>query len=297
MIIDFRVRPPFGSFRRAFPPGPDSALADDDALDAFVTTLRREDVRKAVIMARHVAPIPGIGSVNMSNDDAAIMMARYPDFFVAFGAVDIDNREQAIDDIDHLADLGFRGIAFDNPLAAQPRFNDDEYLFPLYTKAAERKMIIALTSSGLVGSSVNYCHPSHVQAVARAFPNTPVVIPHACWPWTSQAVAAALQSLLQNSSRLYLIPDVYLHTGAPGRKDYEDALRWAEISHWTGNGGHLASRFLYASSFPLQHPGDAVRAFRALKLDPATERLVFYDNAAQLLGLSGTTPDCSGSAE
>lgn len=286
MIIDFRVRPPFGSFRRAFPPGADSAIADDDALEAFVATLRREGMRKAVIMGRHVAPIPGIGSVNMTNEDASRMIARYPDFFLAFGAVDVGDRERALDAIDRLAALGFRGIAFDNPLAVEPRCDDDEYLFPLYERVAARGMIIALTASGLVGSSVNHSHPSHAQAVARAFPETPVVVPHACWPWTSQAVAVALQSLLQQCSRLYLIPDVYLHTGAPGHQDYADAMRWSDISSWTTAGAQLASRFLFASSSPVQHPPAALQAFRQLKLDPAVERMVLYENAARLLGLS-----------
>lgn len=285
MIIDFRVRPPYGSFRRAFAPGDGNVGNDDEALASFVDELKREKIEKAVIMGRHMAPIAGIGSLNMSNEDAAYMLSRFPDFFIAFGSVDIGDPGQAVDEIDRLADLGFRGLAFDSPMAATPRFHSDNYLFPLYERAAARQMIIALTASGLVGTTVDHSHPAHVQAVAQAFPTTPVVVPHACWPWTSQAVAVALQGILQQSSRLYLIPDVYLHTPAPGRKNYEDALRWDDIAGWTPHGASLAFRFLFASSFPVQHPAEAIRAFRELKLPPETERMVLYENAASLLGL------------
>lgn len=288
MIIDFRVRPPFGSFRRAFASGGDTAISDDEQLADFVRSLKREGIEKAVIMGRHAAPLPGIGSLDMTNEDAAEIAARFPGFFIAFGSVDVGDRQRAADEIERLADLGFRGLAFDSPLAAPPRCHSDDYLFPLYEKAAARQMIIALTSSGLVGPSVDHSNPAHVQAVAQAFPKTPVVVPHACWPWTTQAVAVALQSLLQQSSRLYLVPDVYLHTSAPGRRSYEDALRWDEITGWTPHGAPLASRFLFASSFPVQHPADALRAFRRLKLSPETERMVLYRNAAKLLGLPDT---------
>lgn len=286
MVIDFRVRPPFGSFRGAMGPVVDPEKSDDMALDAFVEDLLANGVSKAVIMGRYLPSSSNVPARSMENADIITMMERFSTLFVGFGSVDVSNLETAGDEIAYLADQGFSGIAFDNPLAEPPRYDNDENLFPLYRQASERGLIIALTSSALVGHTVGFSFPEHVQAVAQAFPTTPVVVPHACWPWTAQAVGAVLQSLLQMASQLFLIPDVYLHTVAPGRKDYVDALRWQAIADWTGGQSSLASRFLFASSYPVQMTSDALQAFRSLELDRNTEHKVLYENAAGLLGVS-----------
>jgi uncharacterized protein len=275
MIIDFRVRPPRVNDH------------DDKALGEFAEDISKAGVVKAVVMGRFV---PGKSHSTLpnylSNSDVLAICKRHPDLFVGFGSVDIRKPANAASEVSRLADLGLRGIAFDNPESEPATFDDDERLFPIYAAAEKHHMILALTSSVNIGKSVNFSEPSHVQKVANAFPTVPVVVPHACWPWTRQAVALLMRSVIFKESRLYLIPDVYVHTPAPGRMDYIDAMRWSEINQWSRVGtGDLADRFLFASTFPFQRTASALEAFHSFGLSAGIQRRVLYDNAAALLGL------------
>lgn len=284
MVIDFRVRPPFRSFRRFFHPHLDPAIDDDAALEAFIAELDAAGIGKAVVMGRHVPAEAGpIVSTIVENDDIEAIVRRHPDRFVGFGSVDVRNVAAALEAIDRLAGRGFRGVAFDNPLSVPARYDDDPALFPIYERARSHGLIVALTASGLVGRCIDYSHPRHVQAVANAFPDLPVIVPHACWPWTEAATGALLQTFLQQTGRLYLMPDLYLHTAAPGRHAYIDALRWSDVGGWTGAGAGLETRFLFASSHPLQSPGTALRSFLDLGLAPDVNLAVLERNALGLL--------------
>lgn len=282
MIIDFRVRPPFRSFGRSFgvPEGD-----DDKRLDEFVAGCLNRGVTRAVVMGRTIDSKGNASAANMTNEDIVLMSRRHPDFFIGFGSVDTSDHASALETIDRLADRGFKGIAFDNPMGKPARTNDDSSLFPLYERIAKRDLVIAITASALVGKSISFSDPASVQRVAHAFPETPVVVPHACWPWTTQAVAAALHSALTRSSRLHLIPDVYMHTGAPGHRDYEDAMRWAAPADWIPHADPLYARFIYASSSPVQPVAEALDAFRGLGLPEVTARAVLHDNAVRVLRL------------
>ena len=207
------------------------------------------------------------------NADVVSLVARYPGRFVGFGSVDVRDPRAALDEIDRCAGQGLRGIAFDNPLSSPALYDDDASLLPLYERCARQRLIISLTASVMVGPDLSYSMPQHIQRVGLAFPDTPVVVPHAAWPWTMQMIAIALQGKMFGRSKVYMIPDFYLsQANAPGRSDYIDAANFG-----------LADRILFASSYPALPLEPSVRAVEAIAFtDPLAARRILHDNAAGL---------------
>ena len=170
--------------------------------------------------------------------------------------------------------LGLVGVAFDNPLSDPPLYDDDEKLDQLYQRAQDRSLIVALTSSLYIGADITYSDPVHVQRVALRFPDLTIVVPHACYPWTTQVIAIA--TLCKN---LYLIPDVYMNIpNFPGGGDYVEAANLG-----------LAPRILYASTYPTRPLQQSLEYARSLPYASAEIRdAVLGGNAVRLLGLPRT---------
>lgn len=272
-VIDFRVRPPYKSFRRALYRGLDAATTDEELMEAFCQAMDEQQIETAVLMGRGL-PESGFMGASIPNREIFELRQLYPGRFEAFGSVNVRNPGQALKEIQWCHDHDFRGIAFDNPLSDPPLYDDDVSLFPIYEQCARLGLMISLTSSILVGPSISYSSPQHIQAVATAFPKTPVLVPHASWPWIRQLIAVALQGKMMGLSRVYLIPDFYFSQDhAPGRDDILDAARFG-----------LDDRILFASSVPALDMRAAVAHTRnAYELSPQIRGNILYHNAAALL--------------
>jgi hypothetical protein len=273
-VIDFRVRPPWKSFRKAFHAGVDPSVPDQALLEDFLQAMQESGIRRAVLMGRTL-PASGFMGQSIPNDDIVELCRRHPGTFEGFGSLDVRDPRRALDELHRCHDQGLKGIAFDNPMSELPLHDDDPSLFAIYEECARLGMIISLTSSILVGPSIDYSHPRHIQAVATRFPETPVVVPHASWPWIRQLIAVALQGKAMKVSRVYLMPDFYFSQDhAPGRGDIVDAARFG-----------LADRILYASSVPaLDMPSAARHTRQTADLDAVIKQQIMYANALSLLG-------------
>ena len=287
MIIDFRVRPPYGGFcdlhlyrprSSSVDPVTASGLSlnlepsrsfDERSIEAFVEEMDQAGIDMAVVMGRQ-SPSP-YGSV--PNDDVAGLVNSYPRRFVGFGSVDGLAGQAALDEVDRCVELGFKGIALDNGWCDPPLYDDDERLFPLYERIHEHGLIVSLTSSIFVGPDVEYCNPVHIQCVARRYPELPIVVPHAAWPWTAVMCGVAFQC-----TNVYLLPDFYGHIpNTPGAEEYVRSANY-----------FLSHRLLYGSSYPVRPLGQSIEQFRALGFESDEIRsLGLGGNAARLLGLDG----------
>ncbi len=283
-IIDFRNRPPFKSFRVAFHNGKDPDKSDDEMMERYINDMDAAGIGLAVAMGRTVsqpnARAKDIFGGNVPNDDVEALIKRYPDRFKGFGSVDISDVKQAIKQVDHCVERGFSGIAFYNPAQTPPRYDDDEALFPIYERCAKHGTIISMTSSIMVGPDMSYSMPIHIQHVALEFPKLRIVVPHGAWPWTTQIIGVVFQGVLFGSSQVYIIPDFYFsQEGIPGRQDYVDMAEDA-------GGFGLNKRIMYASSHPALALAKSVEVLQKTPFkNPDALRLIFHDNAAQLLGV------------
>jgi predicted TIM-barrel fold metal-dependent hydrolase len=90
-----------------------------------------------------------LGRPGEGNDLVERAHARYPNLIVPFAMIDIDQTEPAA--IDDFADRGFRGLKIINPR----RNYDDPTYFPLYA-AAEKRSLVTLFHTGIVGGMIDY---------------------------------------------------------------------------------------------------------------------------------------------
>ena len=134
---------------------------------------------------------------------------------------------------------------------------------------AEHGLILALTSSiYYVGPDMSYCMPVHIQRVAMQFPQVPIVVPHAFWPWVTEGCGVAFQN-----SNVYLVPDFYGYIpNSPGAEEYVKAANY-----------YLGYRLLFASSYPIR----AARTERGAVCRPPVQG---RRPQATLLGRERTTP-------
>lgn len=284
MIIDFRVRPPFKSMGETALYLPKNTHAepavqhplhmnldpcksfDEKSMDAFIDEMDEAGITKGVVMGRKSAPIYG----SVPNEEVKELIDLYPGRFFGFGGVDGTDIPSAMAEIDLIQSYGFKGIALDNGWYAEPWYDDDERLFPVYERCQDEGLIVSLTSSIYVGPDLSYCDPIHIQRVAKKFPNLKIVVPHAAWPHTTLMCAVAFQC-----RNVHLIPDLYLNIpNMPGAQDYIRAIDY-----------YLDHRMLFASSYPVRPMGQSVREFKQLPLaSEKTRARCLYDNAMRLLG-------------
>jgi len=285
MVIDFRVRPPFGGFtataifnKRPANPEPWNARPlqmnipyyrsfAEHSMEAFIQEMDAAGIGLAVVMGRQSPPQYG----SVPNEDLVELLRLHPGRFLAFGGVNGSDPQAAAREIERCAAWGFRGIAFDNGWSDPPLYDDAESLMPLYALCEEKRLIVSFTSSIFVGPDLTYCDPVHIQRVARRFPKLPIVVPHAAWPYAVQICGVAFQC-----SNVHLIPDFYGYIpNTPGAEEYVKAANY-----------YLGHRLLFGSSYPVRPLGQSVEQFRALPFaSDAIRWRCLGGNAARLLGL------------
>lgn len=284
MIIDFRVRPPFKSFAKGSIYAPKNTHSEpavqhplhmdldecrsfaETSMSAFMDEMDEAGITRAVVMGRQSAPAYG----HVPNEEVAELVDLYPGRFYGFGGVKGCDLDGAMKEIDLIQSYGFKGIALDNGWYEEPWYDDDERLFPIYQRCSDEGLIVSLTSSIYVGPDLTYCHPVHIQRVAKRFPDLKIVVPHAAWPYTTLMCAVAFQC-----RNVHLIPDLYMNIpNMPGAQDYIRALDY-----------YLGHRLLYASSYPVRPLGQSLRDFLSLPVtnEPARQRCL-AENALRLLG-------------
>lgn len=279
-VIDFRVRPPLPSFRDhiiftkypamtaarpediglLFRDRGEARSALDFDLGYFFEEWERSGATHGLIMGRSAGPVYGVSS----NEEIADFCAEHTQFR-AFAGVDGNNTEESLATVKWAAAQGMRGIAFDNGWVGLHQ--DDERLWPIYDAVAENDMILALTASQLMGPDLSWSHPDRLRVVAKRYPTTPIVVTHGAWPWTTQVCALAY-----DCPNVYVMPDCYLNTFAPGTDAYVDAANRT-----------IGDRLLYGSAYPIRPLKQSLDTFRSLPLEPAAMEGALWRNAARLL--------------
>ena len=108
-------------------------------LDMLAYNCQRLNILRVCLLGR-----PGEG-----NDLVEQAHARYPDLIVPFAMIDIDQALHG--DISELAERGFRGLKIINPR----RNYDDTAYFPVYAEA-EKRQLVTLFHTGIVGGMIDY---------------------------------------------------------------------------------------------------------------------------------------------
>lgn len=276
MIVDFRVRPPFGGYldtniyndrertiRMVKAKGytPSESLVNA-SLDAFMQERERAGVDVCVVPGRFTTP--GYGQV--SNDGLAELQRLHGAHFACFAAVDPDS-PRAADDLEAaVRELGLAGLTLDPGFGEPPRYADDPLFEPLYRRCSKLGVPVMITYSGAVGPDIGYVDPVRMDRVAAAFPDLKIVVVHAGWPWVQPMLGVAYRR-----KNVYLSPDMYL-VNLPGARDYIDAAN-----------GFLRDRLVFGSAYPFMPLDEAVACYNGLAFKPEVLAGVMGGNAARLL--------------
>ncbi len=277
-IIDFRLRPPVGSFldmvmyskieRSAqMCAGLGMTLSPSAVAKSEEMMLREMDaagIEKGVVPGR---VSPGLGSIG--TDELARIVARHPSRLAGLAAIDPSNRRAAIAEIDKAMHTGMKGVVLEPGFLANPMALDDARIYPIYAHCEDRRIPVLFMAGGNVGPDVGYSNPEHIDRVARDFPELRIISGHGNWPWAAQIIHVCYRR-----PNIWLSPDMYLYNGMPGSADYIAAAN-----------GFLSERFLFASAYPLMPLQETVDTFLKFKLKESVVDRVMYRNAAELLGL------------
>lgn len=278
MIVDFRVRPPYGGYlgthmyrdrartarmARAQGQEPPGALADA-SWGRFIEELEASGVDRAIVPGRRT----GVGFGEVPNADLAAMARLTGERLIGFAAV-AEGASNADAELERdIVDLGLLGAALDPGMADEPRYLDDPAILPLYERCMTLKIPVMITFSGNAGPDIGYADPVRLDRLAAQFSELPIVVAHGGWPWILPTLGVAFRR-----PNVWISPDMYL-VGMPGAMHYVEAAN-----------GFLRDRLLFGSSYPFTSLAGALAAYRSLPFEPDVLPLVLGENAARLLAL------------
>ena len=282
-FIDMRLRPPIPAwvegptfktamyYPRKVPNFRGARSAWMESMDMLFGEMDATGVRYGVIMGRASAgQLGGVG-----NDAIVETLENHPDRFVGFLGVDLESIPDSLASIRELAaQPGVAGISIEPGSAKTPRLSDDADLLPIYETCMELGLPVSISLSGLLsalaGHDLSWCSPIPVQRVAFRYPDLPIIVSHAAWPWAEQMVSIAL-----TCPNIYVSPDVYVaKANIPCARTYVDAANC-----------YLAERTLFGTAYPTQSLEEGVSDFLGMGWDPKILDAVAYGNAARLFKL------------
>lgn len=279
MVIDFRVRPPYGGFLKAamyakpertshmasalrLPP---SASLLSPSLDATFEEMKSSGVHLGVVPARRGAGILG----DVSNNDIEALVKISNGRLIGFGAPDLVDISQGVSEVSMIASLPeFAGVVVEPGMWDSPLYGDDKKIYPIYQACDDAGLPLLIMGGGNAGPDPSYTSPNIVDHICSDFPSLTVIAAHAGWPWVFETLHVAFRR-----ENLYLSPDMYLF-GMAGWQAYVDAAT-----------GYLADRFLFATAYPFVGFEKGLEAFKAMFSHEHHDRLM-RQNAERVLGIS-----------
>lgn len=278
MVIDFRVRPPYGRFLKAamyakpertmhmasalrLPP---SESLMNPSLDATFAEMESSGVHLGVVPARRGAGMLG----DVTNNDVAELVGMSQGRLIGFGAPNLSDISEGITEIATIASSSaFAGVVVEPGLWQTPRYGDDKQLYPIYQACADARLPLLIMGGGNAGPDPSYTSPTIIDHICSDFPSLTVIAAHAGWPWVFETLHVAFRR-----ENLYLSPDMYLF-GMAGWQSYVDAAT-----------GYLADRFLFGTAYPFVGFEKGLEAFRAMFSAEHHDRLMRI-NAERVLGI------------
>jgi uncharacterized protein len=205
----------------------------------------------------------------------------HPDRFVGIGCVDVGSPSPTaiVRQAMRAYEMSLLGVSF------QPAFFgldiDDRRLYPLYSRAEELGLIVAV-HTGITYSRmhpIRHERPELLDQVACDFPELRLIACHAGWPWATEFAAVARRH-----------PTVYLEFGALAPKYVaRSGTGWDAMFGMMPR--LLREQILYGSDWPMMQPRRALAEWRGSGLPAEALEALFAGNARRLFGLDGGPAD------
>ena len=281
-IIDMRFRPPYKAFRndaiydlQATPARyARRGITPSPALMELSMGKCLEEMNEAGIV-KGLIPLRALRS-EADAESLVSLLNKDPEHFIGFISISMphEQTEAGIKTIeDFIINGPCTGISLEPGLDAKPWYSDDERIFPIYEKCEKTNTPVMILAGGLMhrldAGDCDYYNPSHLEHVARVFPNLKIILAHGGWPWITQACYLAM-----NWDNVYLSPDCYLIDGVGGNLYAQAANNYV-----------LQDKVLFGSNFPGYSMKEAINRFIQAGIKESVLPKIFYENAATVLGL------------
>lgn len=284
MIIDFRSRPPYKSFAEhtaLFPRKTDLDYESPMLVPGLNKNSGKMESARCCDMGLYFAEMEEAGidlcvvhgrqtktEGYVPNEEIAQLLEQYPDRFLGFGAVDVDQPDKMREVVRRCSAWGFMGISLEPGYGQPPLYFDDESLSAVYETCMEEGLAVSLTSSIFVGPDISYTDPVHIQHVAVKYPQLPIAVDHGCWPYVAGILGIALVC-----PNIYLYPDFYGYM-----PDMPFAGEFVKAAN-----SYLEYRFMFGSGYPIRSMIQAVEQFKSQPFREEIRENLMSGNAKRLL--------------
>lgn len=279
--IDFRVRLPEGLRPTVITPEENKTqynavlslyekLAKAQTLDDLINSLNQNKVDHAVLHAEYE-----VGDIaDDLNRAVADIVEKHPERFTGIGTISQENLviKTALRQIDECVAMGFIGLSI------QPAFFgfsiDDKRLYPVYAKAMENYLLVALHTgiNYTTHRSMSGEHPMLLDQIACDFPDLTLVASHAGWPWIPEMVAVARKH-----------PNIYMEFGGLAPKYVgAEGSGWEMMYRFMNS--VLSKQVLFGSDWPAMDQTRTLLEWRELGLKPQVLENLLSANAQTLIG-------------
>ncbi|NYT23226.1 amidohydrolase family protein [Alcaligenaceae bacterium] len=281
-IIDFCVRPPFGSFLRGDvhkkigeftstnEPFSPPASAQQRSMDLFIAEMSRAGVIGVAMMRRG-----GGSSEDCDNSDLDELERIYPGRLIGAAAVDAFGGVESIREIEKYVLNGSARCVVMEPVhtyAANSGPFDDERIFPIYQFCQDNNIPIILNWGGThYFKTLKYFLPHHIDNVATTFSRLKMVLHHGGWPYVREACLVALRS-----RNVYLAPSPCISREYIGSDDFVSGA----------NLGVIREQLVFSSAYPLVSFEEAIDRHKKRGFNDESLQRLLYDNARDIFDLS-----------
>ncbi len=278
MIIDVRLRPPYGGFRKQFkadgPAGYNAftvrlGMTVPESVKQISMELMLQEMDEAGIT---MGVVPGRCNRNYSipNEDIVELVDKYSSRFIGLAAIDpLTPVRESMDVIrKFVLDGPLTGVHFEPGGNYPAYFANDARYYPIYEFCQEHNVPLMVMLGGRAGPNIPlYTNPTILNQLALDFPGINWIITHGGWPWIQATLATCFWV-----PNIYLSPDLYIHTGIC-TPEYVSAAN-----------GFMQDRIIFGSAYPLMPLGESLEGWKALFRPEVLPKLL-YKNAARLFNI------------
>ena len=272
--IDFRVRPPFGNYRKMFENDQAHFARLADAFDMTVSQSQKtgslEEFVKEMDQAEiEISVVPCRKELGVTGDDFFDLTKRYPGRFVIFPYIDPTDGEEALREIDRYREQwDIWGVSAEPTYQPKPYKFDDPVAYPMYEKLQREGLALFVSYSAKLLPIVDPDTVRQLGTVLHDFPELNIVVGHGGWPWHLEVMAMGF-----NSPNIYIVPDMYGLSGA-GSQDYVKSANTL-----------MKHQMLFGTAYPILNVVDTARFYETCGIKESVLPDFFYNNAARLLKL------------
>lgn len=279
-IIDFRVRVPkalcpditltseeIGQYEAVLDVS--SKQAGAQTLDDLLEQMDKNKIDHAIVHAENE-----VGDVGDALNCAVVdIVNQYPDRFTGIGTVSLEgfSVKKAMRQIDDCIEMGLIGLSLE-PAFFGLHLNDKK-LYPIYAKAQENNLLIAL-HTGINYSahrSMSGENPMLLDEIACDFPDLTIVASHGGWPWVAEMVAVARKH-----------PNIFIEFGGLAPK-YVGAQGGGWEMMYRFMNSVLSKQILYGTDYPSMDHARSLAEWNSLNLKPAVLESLMVTNSHALI--------------